>query len=97
MILYNDLAASQVADGRLMDTPGTEADRLLALMKADKVDSQTLVKADTMRRYLSMGRRLNNPRIKEILYRWEALKKRAVLVDYLTTLRQAGMRTTQFF
>ena len=46
-----------------------------------------------MKRYLSVGRRVNTPRIKLILSRWEVIKKREMLVDYLSTLRQVCSAT----
>ena len=84
---YEEISQCQDKECRLMDSGPTEAHRLLKLLKADGVDEKTLVNADTMKRYLALGRRLKAPAIMDILSRWEALSKREMLVDHLTTLR----------
>ena len=85
---YEEISQCQDKACRLMDSGPSEAHRLLKLLKADGVDEKTHVNVDTMKRYLSLARRLKAPVIRDILSRCEALSKREMLDDNITTLRQ---------
>ena len=72
-------------EGRLADE-GTDADRLIKLLKEDKIETAN-VAVDTMKRCLSLGKRLAHEETALILRCWESLCQRDSLVDNSSTLR----------
>ena len=64
--LYSDLCETMKSEGRLVDSGNSEAERMLMMLKEDSIDV-TNIQVDTMKRYLALGRRVNDPSIKNIL------------------------------
>ena len=85
VVLYADLADAMQQEGRCVGH-GTEAARLLVLMKEDNLEVKH-IQTDTMTRYIALGRRCLAPSVKKLLIQWEALCKRDCLIDNVTTLR----------
>ena len=69
-----------------VDGAGSDAERLLAILKEDCIDV-TNIQVDTMRRYLALGRRITHPNIQNVVASWECQCQRDTLVDSISTLR----------
>ena len=85
IVLYADLADAMQQEGRCA-SHGSEAARLLVMMKEDNLDVKH-IQTDTMARYIALGRRCLAPSVKQLLIQWESLCKRDCLIDNVTTLR----------
>ena len=85
LVLYADLAAAMQQENRCA-SHGSEAARLLVMLKEDNLDVKH-IQTDTMARYLALGRRCLAPAVKQLLMQWESLCKRDCLIDNVTTLR----------
>ena len=83
--LYFDLTQMMLDEGRFIDG-ADQGDRLIKLLTEDGV-SPGKINADTMKRYIQLGRRCGNDIVKNSLQKWEALNKRDSLVDGITVLR----------
>ena len=59
---------------------------LIKLLTEDGV-SPGKINAETMKRYIQLGRRCSNDTVKSCLEKWEALNRRDSLVDGITVLR----------
>jgi hypothetical protein len=91
-----DLAGDLVQEGRHAHLKN-ESDKLEALFKNSR--SASFLEnwsAETMRRFLQVGRRLSaEPKIIELVQRWEMLDKRYTFIDNMATLRAVmGCATT---
>ena len=73
------------AEGRKADVK-SDADRLLAVLKEDKVYGGE-IKPDTMQRYLNLSNKLQHTELKKLLMKWESLEGRDSLIDSVTALR----------
>ena len=90
-VLYADLAAQMAVEGRCSDK-GSEGERLLQMLRDDAVQIGS-INAETLGRYVSLGRRCKDRIIITTLQCWEALCKRDMLVDSVTTLRHVFSST----
>ena len=63
----------------------SDSDRLMKVYKEEKVSVN--MNTETIRRYLSVARRLNSPAVINILNLWEFKFKRNTLIDNITVLR----------
>ena len=83
--VYADLVQMMLDEGRFTDGADV-GDRLLKVLNEDGVSPGKL-NADTMKRYIHLGRRCGNDIVKNCLEKWEALNRRDSLVDGITVLR----------
>ena len=83
--VYSDLVEMMLREGRFTDGADV-GDRLLKVLKEDGVFPGK-INADTMKRYINLGRRCGNAAVKSCFEKWEALNKRNSLVDGITVLR----------
>ena len=83
--VYSDLVQMMLDEGRFTDGADV-GDRLIKVLNEDGVSPGKL-NADTMKRYIHLGRRCGNDIVKSCLEKWEALNRRDSLVDGITVLR----------
>ena len=83
--VYSDLVQMMLDEGRFTDGADV-GDRLIKVLNEDGVSPGKL-NADTMKRYIYLGRRCGNDIVKSCLEKWEALNRRDSLVDGITVLR----------
>ena len=84
-VIYADLASQMASEGRCADK-GSEGERLMQMMREDGVQIGSF-NAETLGRYVSLGRRCKDRTILTTLQSWEALCKRDMLLDAVTTVR----------
>lgn len=83
-----DTAAELIAEGLHADQ-NDESSKLRKLFESAKGKFSVEWNLDTLRRYLSIGRRLNNPRLRALIMLWEYMHKRDALIDSIGVLRAA--------
>ena len=82
-------------EGRLSDIKGN-GERLMRAMTEDANRSKMIEgwNADTLSRYLNVGKRLGIPKVTRWLTVWEAAFKRNALLDEITMLRACDRVTS---
>ena len=77
--------ANQVDVEKLFAEKQSSADRMMAMLEREGLHKGW--KAETMSRYLALGRRLASPKIASLMDKWEFFHKRRTVVDTLANLR----------
>ncbi len=83
--LLVSLSDAARAEGRCATAPA-EAERMIALFTEEHIQLKGW-NVDTMRRYLAVGRRLDEPELHTLRQKWELVCERATYVDGITALR----------
>ena len=85
MTKYLTRLADQIDEEKLFASKKTNAERLMAML--EKEDIAKGWNLDTLRRYLSIGRRLEVPMITNLVDQWEFFHKRNTVIDSISNLR----------
>ena len=85
MTKYLTKMADQIVEEKLFATKKTNAEKLMAMLETEAIAKGWNL--DTLKRYLSIGRRLEVPAVANLMDKWEFFHKRNTVVDSISSLR----------
>ena len=85
MTKYLTKMADQIVEEKLFAIKKTNAEKLMAMLETEAIAKGWNV--DTVKRYLSIGRRLEVPAVANLMDKWEFFHKRNTVVDSISSLR----------
>ena len=83
MTKYLTKIADQIAEEKLFASKKTPAEKLMAMLESEKIAKGWNL--ETLRRYLSIGRRIQVPAVSDLMDTWEFFHKRNTVVDSISS------------